>query len=135
MKLIFPDWIGAPANIGAFTTLRVGGVSAAPYDDGSGGGGLNLGTHVGDNLSDVGQNRALLQALLPAQPAWLTQIHGATVLDAAMVADAPEADASFTSQAGVVCLIQTADCLPVLFCDLTGRVVAAAHAGWRGLAD
>jgi YfiH family protein len=95
---------------------------------------MNLGTHVGDLPEHVQQNRALLRAMLPAEPAWLSQIHGATVLDAAMVRGVPEADACIATQPGVVCLIQTADCLPVLFCDTGGRVVGAAHAGWRGLA-
>lgn len=136
MDVIIPDWIGVPANIGALATLRRGGVSRAPYDDGKGGGGLNLGTHVGDLPQHVRQNRLLLQALLPAQPAWLSQVHGSTVVDAARVTDdALQADASITTQPGVVCAIQTADCLPVLFCDSAGRVVGAAHAGWRGLAS
>jgi polyphenol oxidase len=135
MDLIFPDWLGAPHNIGAFSTLRQGGVSLAPYDDGSGtgGGGLNFGMHVGDSLASVQQNRTLLKNLLPAEPAWLTQVHGTGVLDAANVKGAPEADASISTKSGVVCVIQTADCLPVLLCDEAGRVVAAAHAGWRGL--
>lgn len=135
MNLLTPDWIGAPDNIGALATLRQGGVSRAPYDDGCGGGGLNLGTHVGDRLPDVQQNRVLLQSLLPSEPAWLTQIHGATVINAAGVQNAPAADAGIATQRGVVCVIQTADCLPVLFCDAAGQVVGAAHAGWRGLAD
>src|SRR6478735_2859969 len=115
MDLIFPDWTDAPANVGAFSTLRTGGVSHAPYDDGAGGGGLNLGVHVGDDLDRVHCNRALVRALLPDEPAWLSQVHGARVLNAAAVIDAPEADASIATQAGSVCVIQTADCLPVLF--------------------
>jgi YfiH family protein len=132
MGLIFPDW-EAPTNIGALVTQRQGGVSLAPYDDGNGGGGLNLGAYVGDRLQDLQQNRALLSTLLPAQPAWLKQVHGNTVLDAVAVSDAPQADASVATEAGVVCAVTTADCLPVLFCDVAGRVVGAAHAGWRGL--
>jgi YfiH family protein len=134
MDLILPDWIGAPSNIGAFSTLRNGGFSQAPYDDGYGGGGLNLGLHVGDIAENVEQNRLLLRSLLPAQPVWLTQVHGTAVVDASCVTDAPQADASIAAQRGVVCAIQTADCLPVLFCDVAGGVVGAAHAGWRGLA-
>ena len=134
MDFLIPDWKDAPGNIGAISTTRKGGFSQSPYDDGAGGGGLNLGVHVGDEPSCVHANRALLRAMVPAEPAWLSQIHGATVLDAAHVADAPQADASMTTQAGVVCAIQTADCLPVLFCDAAGRAVGAAHAGWRGLA-
>jgi YfiH family protein len=135
MDLIFPDWSEALANIGALATLRHGGVSAPPYDDGLGGGGLNLGMHVGDRLEHVQRNRALLQMLLPAQPMWLSQVHGATVVDAAEAWGAPEADASVTTRRGVVCAVQTADCLPVLLSDTTGQVVGAAHAGWRGLAE
>lgn len=137
MEFIVPDWTGVSANIGALSTLRRGGVSHAPYDDGAGSGGLNLGTHVGDRPEDVLRNRALLRSLLPSEPAWLNQVHGATVVDAGTVADAsdtPDADACIATQRGAVCVIQTADCLPVLFCDAGGRVVGAAHAGWRGLA-
>ena len=133
MDLIFPDWLDAPANIGALTTTRQGGVSGPPYDDGYGRGGLNLGDHVGDRAEDVTQNRILLQALLLAEPAWLSQVHGNRVLDAKTVVDQPPADASIATEAAVVCAILTADCLPVLLCDVAGRVVGAAHAGWRGL--
>jgi polyphenol oxidase len=135
MDLIFPDWTDAPANVGAFSTIRTGGVSQAPYDDGTGGGGLNLGVHVGDDLERVRRNRALLRALLPAEPAWLSQVHGGRVLDAATAQEAPEADASIATRTGAVCVIQTADCLPVLLCDVHGKAVGAAHAGWRGLAQ
>ena len=135
MDLILPDWPDAPVNIGAFSTSRRGGFSKPPYDDGNGAGGLNLGLHVGDAPEHVGQNRRLLQSLLPSQPVWLNQVHGATVVDAAAAAGTPSADASVTSQRGVVCAIQTADCLPVLFCEAAGNVVGAAHAGWRGLAN
>jgi YfiH family protein len=135
---IIPEWDELPpeaaARIGALSTTRGGGVSHAPYDDGMGGGGLNLGMHVGDRPEDVLRNRALLRASLPGEPAWLTQVHGTTVLDAAKVADAPEADACIATDAGVVCAVQTADCLPVLFCDARAAVIGAAHAGWRGLA-
>lgn len=131
-----PHWPDAPANIGALTTLRGGGVSVAPYDDGAGAGGLNLGLHVGDSTADVLRNRALLAAQLAGLPTWLTQVHGSVALDAATLApgSAPEADASFSTASGVVCAILTADCLPVLLCDTKGNVVGAAHAGWRGLA-
>lgn len=136
IDVLVPDWLGAPSHIGALATTRRGGVSRAPYDDGSGGGGLNLGMHVGDDPADVRRNRALLRALLPAEPAWLTQVHGTEVLHvlARDQQEAPSADASVATTAGVVCAIQTADCLPVLFCDEASRVVGAAHAGWRGLA-
>lgn len=127
-------WPGLPANVGALSTTRVGGVSLAPYDDGAGGGGLNLGTHVGDAPEAVADNRDRLRALLPAEPAWLTQVHGTRVLQAATVAGMPEADASITTTSGIVCAIMTADCMPVLLADVSGSVVGAAHAGWRGLA-
>ncbi|TCS39094.1 hypothetical protein EDC30_10144 [Paucimonas lemoignei] len=142
--VFIPEWPGLPANVGVLSTLRTGGVSRQPYDDGSGGGGFNLGTHVGDDLDTVSQNRARLRALLPAEPAWLNQVHGTDVLDSARIqaspranaaqSDAPRADASIASTPGVICTIMTADCLPVLFADVEGRVVGAAHAGWRGLA-
>jgi len=133
-NLIVPHWSVPVPGIGALSTTRCGGVSAAPYDDGAGGAGLNLGLHVGDDPARVAENRARLQVALPAPPVWLSQVHGAAVVDAAAVTGVPEADASFTVQPGVVCAVQTADCLPVLFCDRAGGVVAAAHAGWRGLA-
>lgn len=133
-ELIHPQW-NAPASIGALSTTRSGGVSALPYGDGKAGGGLNLGTHVGDLPEAVARNRALLRTFLPSDPAWLSQVHGTTVVDAATVGGvAPNADACISSTPGVVCVIQTADCLPVLFCDSEGGVVGAAHAGWRGLA-
>ena len=137
MKPIIPDW-NAPATVGACVTTRSGGVSRGPYDDGAGGGGLNLGLHVDDRAEDVKQNRALLRAGLPAEPVWLSQVHGTDVIDAAAMAGSasvPVGDASVSATPGVVCAIQTADCLPVLFCDVAGRVVGAAHAGWRGLAN
>jgi YfiH family protein len=136
---LLPDWPDVPDNVGVLCTTRRGGVSPAPYDDGHGKGGLNLGTHVGDNPACVERNRDILRAELPAEPGWLTQVHGTHVVDAAAIdADASEppiADASFTRERGVVCAILTADCLPVLLCDTEGRTVGAAHAGWRGLAD
>lgn len=135
MNLIYPDWSGAPAKVRAFFTTRNGGVSLAPYDDGtSGAGGLNTATHVGDNPAHVAQNRARVRALLPAEPVWLNQVHGAAVVDAAGATGIPDTDASFTSRSNVVCVVQTADCLPVLLCDAAGSAVAAVHAGWRSLA-
>lgn len=134
--ILLPDWPDLPDNIGALSTLRGGGVSQASYDDGNGGGGLNLGVHVGDQLEHVRHNRQRLAALLPGQPAWLTQVHGTLVLDAATIAvdSVPQADASWSSARKIVCAILSADCLPVLLCDARGDVVGAAHAGWRGLA-
>jgi YfiH family protein len=135
--LITPNWPDAPANIGALATTRRGGVSQGPYGDGRGGGGLNLGLHVGDDPAAVAENRSRLQALVPGRPAWIAQVHGAAVVDAATVGvDQPvrTGDASIADASGIVCAILTADCLPVLFADRAGRVVGAAHAGWRGLA-
>lgn len=123
---ITPDW-PAPARVSALVTTRAGGVSMAPYA------GLNLGDHVGDDPARVARNRAILRASLPAEPVWLRQVHGIAVLDADSGVAASEADASVARQTGSVCAILTADCLPVLFCDRDGSVVAAAHAGWRGL--
>jgi len=137
-ELIVPDWPGLPANVGALATTRRGGLSTGPYDDGNGGGGLNLGMHVGDDPATVHANRALLRARLPAEPAWIAQVHGIAVVDAATVgAGQPirTGDASVASAPGLVCAMMTADCLPVLFADRAGTVVGAAHAGWRGLAD
>ena len=124
--IITPDW-PAPANVRAAQTTRQGGVSRPPFES------LNLGGHVGDDPADVSANRALLQAALalPAEPVWLTQVHGIEVVPAA--AGSACADASWADRPGVVCSIMTADCLPVLLCDDSGEVVAAAHAGWRGL--
>lgn len=136
--LIVPAW-AAPSNVHALMTTRRGGISAGPYGAASGSG-LNLGMGSGDAREMVLANRARLRAHLPCEPTWLKQVHGAGVVDAAVVdatqvRDAPvEADASFTSARGVVCAILVADCMPVLFCNRQGTRVAAAHAGWRGLA-
>ncbi|TFW30966.1 peptidoglycan editing factor PgeF [Massilia horti] len=134
--LIIPDWPDLPAGVGAFATTRKGGVSSGPYDDGQGGGGLNLGLHCGDDPEAVLENRARVQALLPGRPAWISQVHGIDVVDAATVGPGQPVrvgDASIAAEPGLVCAILTADCLPVLFADLGGKVVGAAHAGWRGL--
>lgn len=132
-----PDW-PAPASVQALVTTRAGGVSGAPYDS------LNLGLHVGDDAEAVRRNRARLHAYLPEAPCWLEQVHGVAVADAggaargaaasaSPAAEVPCADASLSRRPGAVCAVMTADCLPVLFCDRDGTVVAAAHAGWRGL--
>ncbi|MEO9383386.1 peptidoglycan editing factor PgeF [Chromobacterium phragmitis] len=128
------DWIEAdwpaPARVRTLATTRNGGASQPPYAS------LNLGAHVGDDPEAVAVNRARLRDELPAEPAWLNQVHGIVVVDAATVGDAaPDADASFAREPGVVCAVMTADCLPVLLCDEQGRAVAAAHAGWRGLCE
>ena len=152
---IEPDW-PAPAEVRALSTFRGGGVSSAPYAS------LNLGGHVGDAAAAVAENRRRLAAAagLPSEPVWLAQVHGVNVadLDAWAPADPwalphtrgpvgvsgpadasgtgalPPADAAFTRQPGRVCAILTADCLPVLLAADSGDLVAAAHAGWRGLA-
>ena len=126
---IVPEW-PAPISVRALSTMRGGGVSAAPY------GSLNLGSHVGDADAAVAENRRRLAAAagLPAQPAWLRQVHGTAVVDL----DAPDpttpADACFSREPLRVCAILTADCLPILLAAESGDLVAAAHAGWRGLA-
>lgn len=127
---IIPDW-PAPANVQAYTTTRLGGVSRAPYA------GFNLGDHVGDVAQDVAVNRAQLKRRLnlPAAPVWLNQVHDTQIVNAAEVTVGCTADGSYTIEAGVVCAVLTADCLPVLLCNREGSKVAAAHAGWRGLAN
>lgn len=134
MKPIVPDWSVSPDIVGALMTVRSGGISGGPYGDLSGKRGMNFGLHVGDSPHNVMANRSLLHDRVPGEPAWLTQVHGTDVVDAARITNAPQADASMTTQRDVVCAIMTADCLPVLFADAAGRAVGAAHAGWRGLA-
>lgn len=123
---IVPEW-PAPAQVRALQTTRRGGVSVPPWDS------CNLGDHVGDEPARVAANRAVLRRQLPAEPCWLQQVHGIVAVDAATTPINPVADAAYSRQSGVVCAAMTADCLPVLFCDRAGSVVAAAHAGWRGL--
>ncbi len=127
---ITPDW-PAPSCVRALTTTRTGGVSLPPYDS------LNLGDHVGDAPDAVAENRRLLREYLrlPAEPRWLSQVHGTHCCDAATVQTPIEADAQFAGEPGVVCAVLTADCLPLLLCDTAGERVAAVHAGWRGLLD
>jgi YfiH family protein len=123
---LVPDW-PAPARVRACVTTRSGGISQPPFDS------LNLGDHVSDDPRAVAENRRRLQQALNCQPAWLSQVHGIRVVQADP-ARVQEADASWSAAPGVACAILTADCLPVLFCDRAGTRVAAAHAGWRGLA-
>jgi len=132
IALLVPRW-PAPPWVRAVFTLRAGGVSAAPYES------LNLGACVGDAAEAVAENRRRLRAhlQLPAEPLWLEQVHGALVHD--LDADptppaAPCADAVIARHAGGVCAVQVADCLPVLLAAREPRAIAAAHAGWRGLA-
>lgn len=123
---LIPDW-PLPATVKACVTTRTGGVSVAPFDS------FNLGDHVEDQPQSVAANRLRLTSHLQVQAAWLRQVHGVTVAEADP-ARVIEADASWTATPGVACTIMTADCLPALFCDRAGTRVAAAHAGWRGLA-
>ena len=134
-RVFIPVWPDLPAHIGVLSTLRKGGVSLSPFDDGSGAGGFNLASHVGDRVEHVLKNRTLLAQFLPTIPQWMEQVHGTHVVDLG-VADRPlSADACIASRANVVCAVQTADCLPVLLCDAKSNVVGAAHAGWRGLVN
>lgn len=126
MSLIVPEW-PAPARVKSLMTTRSGGSSQPPWTS------LNLGDHVGDDPARVAANRARLRQQLPAEPGWLKQVHSTRVVELGRASN-PEADAAFTRQTAQVCAVLTADCLPVLLCDRTGSVVAAAHAGWRGLA-
>jgi hypothetical protein len=123
---LIPDW-PAPAGVKACVTTRAGGVSLAPFDS------LNLGDHVEDSPEAVLENRRRLTAAFAIQPAWLRQVHGVVVVEADPGRIA-EADGSWTGTPGIACTAMTADCLPALFCNKSGTRVAAAHAGWRGLA-
>mgnify|MGYP000020478889 FL=1 len=125
--LITPDW-PVPAHVKSLMTTRTGGVSVGPFAN------FNLAAHVYDEPSAVIENRRRLRETLPAEPTWLNQIHGTQVIQADKADSAPDADASFTRMPHTVCAVLTADCLPVLLCASGGSVIAAAHAGWRGLA-
>ena len=128
-EFIFPDW-PAPSHVRAATSTRPGGVSRNAYAS------FNLAVHVGDQPEDVWKNRkALMEALqLPSEPYWLNQQHGAEIREAQVTPELVQADASYTACAGPVCVVQTADCLPVLLCSRKGDWVAAVHAGWKGIA-
>jgi len=130
---LVPDW-PAPPGVQALCTTRAGGVSAAPYDC------LNLGAHVGDDAAAVQSNRQVLQSVLQsatanARAVFLNQVHGTDAVRIDLgTPDATTADACLATTPGAVCTIMVADCLPALFAHRSGSVVAAAHAGWRGLA-
>ncbi|AGQ37677.1 TPA: peptidoglycan editing factor PgeF [Mannheimia haemolytica] len=130
MDKIIPNW-NVPKHIHALTTLRTGGVSKPPFDS------FNLGDHVNDEPQDIAQNRALLveKFQLPQAPLFLTQTHSTRVIELPYSGDNIKADAIYTNQPNQVCLVMTADCLPVLFASQDGSEIAAAHAGWRGLCD
>ncbi|ALL65124.1 laccase [Paraburkholderia caribensis MBA4] len=141
-----PEWSVSP-RVRALVTTRNGGVSLPPFgtwrDGVDGAGGLNLGRKSGDDPAHVEANRARLMRLTARdEAAWLSQVHGATVVNADDVLAASrrgeplmQADAGVTDRTGTVCVVMIADCMPVLLCDPQGRAVGAAHAGWRGLAS
>ncbi len=125
---LVPKWPAAP-GVRAVCTTRAGGRSLPPYDS------LNLGDHVGDDALAVGSNRAVLAQALGARPVFLQQVHGRGVVTLdAHTPQGTQADACLTRERSVACTIMVADCLPLLLTDGRGSVVAAAHAGWRGLA-
>lgn len=129
--MVQPDW-PAPSNVVAFTTTRAGGCSQAQWS------GLNLATHVDDNADHVLENRRRLHETqsLPGRPYWLNQVHGIDVAcpDNLRGPGVVTADAAVTQSSSEICVVLTADCLPVFFCDTSGSTIAVAHAGWRGLA-
>lgn len=145
---LIPDW-PAPDHVRSLVTTRQGGVSKVPYDS------FNLGDHVGDDPDAVAANRAILREFVPSEPVWLRQVHDIQIADAdhaigvslspyslpqgerdagSLREPCITADGSVARKPGRVSAVLTADCLPVLFCDRAGTVVASAHAGWRGLA-
>jgi len=128
LDLLIPDW-PAPATVRAISTSRSGGYSKGPYSS------LNLAAHVGDDPQRVGRNRQRLVDVLklPSAPRWLNQVHGTKVVIADELNRVVDADGSLSRVHDVVCVVMTADCLPVLLCNRAGTEVAAIHAGWRGL--
>ena len=130
MSFCVPDW-PAPDNVRSAITVRAGGFSEGPFNQN------NLAFHVGDMVADVQANRDALKTMLnlSRSPVWLNQVHGTEVIYAPDAKDIPDADGSFSDQAGVPCVVMTADCVPVLLCDQNGTQIAAVHAGWRGLAN
>jgi polyphenol oxidase len=125
---ITPQW-PAPANVRAICTTRAGGVSRGNYES------LNLGDHVGDTSQAVASNRNLFSESIGARPVFLEQVHGREITRLAPdCRDGARADGCVTGSSGLACTIMVADCLPILFADSRGKFVAAAHAGWRGLA-
>ena len=129
---LVPDWPAPPGVRALVTTRELPGHSRPPFDR------CNLGARCGDDSGAVARNRSDLigRFALPSPPRWLRQVHGRGVFDADASVPADhesEADAAITRGDGVVLAILTADCLPILLCSDDGRMVAAAHAGWRGL--
>ncbi len=127
-SFILPTW-PAPSSVCAYVSTRIGGVSGAPYDA------LNLGLHVQDDPVAVDQNRRLFASYIdmPDSAIWLNQVHGTEVVTLPCEYLPAAADAAMTRDVNQVCVVLTADCLPVFFCDQAGTQVAVAHAGWRGL--
>lgn len=127
MKYITPNW-PAPKNIKAYTTSRIGWGGRKPFHD------VNKGNYTSQDLNYVTESNQLIQLLnLPNEPIWITQNHSTIVVQALPENKEQIADASFTDQTNQVCVVMTADCLPVLMCNRKGTTVAAIHAGWRGL--
>ncbi len=127
IETIQPGW-DAPPDIRAYCTTRAEGFSTSPFDS------LNLALHVGDDPGHVAQNRQLLQQELnlPAEPSWINQTHGIRAVTLEQESNR-DADAAITRARGIVAVVMTADCLPILICNRDGSEVAAVHAGWRGL--
>jgi len=130
LDYIIPTW-PAPNQVKAMVTTRNGGISVGNYNS------FNLGDHVGDDPIAVAANRAKLKFVLqlPTEPIWLRQVHGCNVTNISQNYIDCTADAAIATCASQVCVVLTADCLPLLVCDQGGTTVAAIHAGWRGLAD
>ncbi|MBA5764515.1 peptidoglycan editing factor PgeF [Vibrio sp. 404] len=131
MSFIVPNW-KVPKQVKAISSTRIGGYSLERYQ------GLNLGSHVGDDLETVIKNRQALTQLseMPNSPIWLNQTHSTDVVLVNQPTELTlDADGLFTSQSGIVCSAMTADCLPVLLTNTQGNQVSAVHAGWRGLAN
>ncbi len=118
----------APSWVRTLSTTRTGGVSQNGWES------LNLGSRCGDDPAHVAENRRRVTEVLRATPCWLHQVHGTTVVEAGADALERQADASVSRGTGMACVVLTADCMPLLFCHQRERVVAAAHAGWRGMA-
>lgn len=129
-NILIPDW-PAPKHIKAFSTTRLDGFSHSPYDS------FNLGYSVGDQHENVSKNREHLKQILnlPTEPLWLSQIHSTVIYKVDQETMPQNADGSYTTLKNTVCIVMTADCLPILLCDLSGTQIAAVHAGWRGLAE
>jgi len=118
----------APSWVRTLSTTRAGGVSGQGWES------LNLGSRCGDDPAHVAENRRRVSAALGVTPCWLHQVHGVAVAQAGPHDAEVEADACVSRVTGAAAVVLTADCMPLLFCHQRERVVAAAHAGWRGMA-